>query len=183
MANKIFRVILGIIIVCGVLFGIYYVLPGHFKNPITQAYQEATNKYASTAFDTLKKAGVPKHEGVTFDSMMTNALGDHTWIIAPNGNGVDKESGNGVMTVYCDGYKCDISIQDAKQTDTNNTYSQAHVRLVFNVTFTGGQITGIEFPQVEVDDTNVWVKGSSANDADTYYHETIDFLCNGLQVE
>ena len=44
MANKIFRVILGIIIVCGVLFGIYYVLPGHFKNPITQAYQEATNK-------------------------------------------------------------------------------------------------------------------------------------------
>ena len=123
MANKIGRIVLGIIIIVGILVGGYFLLPGQVKNPLTAKLQDMTDANYAVITGAVKNATIPKNKGVTFDSAMTNKTEHPAWTIKKIS--VD-DAGNGSYDVYADGYKC--------------TFTNAHVQLVFHITKQGSEI-------------------------------------------
>jgi|GEM_PF-1167103 len=142
MANKIIRFVLAIVIVGALAFGIYTILPGQFKNPITEWVQEMFDEDAKEMVDALKSTTVVKHSDVTYDQMMLSATANPAWTVKKIS--VDSETGYGEYEVYADGYQCTIEMTSDTSTDSNKTLTNAHVRLVFQVTkdADGMRITG-----------------------------------------
>ena len=178
MANKIGRIILGIIIFGGILVGIYFILPGRYKNPLTASIQSATNSNYDVIVNALKGSTIPKNKDKTFDAAMNAATVNPAWTIKKIA--VD-DAGNGAYEVYADGYKCTVSIENETNSDSMVTHTNAHVRLVFKINKKGNEITigdsevkagSKAYPeQIEVD-TTIYKK----SDESTYYQKTLNFL-------
>ncbi|HBZ02665.1 MAG TPA: hypothetical protein DEO83_02480 [Lachnospiraceae bacterium] len=137
MANKIGRIVLGIIIIVGILVGGYFLLPGQVKNPLTAKLQDMTDANYAVITGAVKNATIPKNKGVTFDSAMTNKTEHPAWTIKKIS--VD-DAGNGSYDVYADGYKCTVSMENETNDTGMVTFTNAHVQLVFHITKQGSEI-------------------------------------------
>ena len=146
MQNKVFRVIIGIIIIAGLLFSIYTILPGQYKMPLKETIQSITMSWSEDVIKTLKNATVPDNSQ-TFGSMMAKYKGS-AWTI---GDKVVDDLGNGTMTVYADCYKCTVSMDNPLTDDNKVTHTNAHIRLTFDVTRENGQITKANLRTVSID--------------------------------
>ena len=178
MGNKIARIVLGIVIACALLFGIYVILPGQFKMPLTAYIQSSFNSNYDPIVNTLKDATVPKNKERTFDASMKAATKNSAWTIKPI---VTDDAGNGSYEVYCDGYKCTVTFEKDNNSDSMMTHTNAHVRLVFRVTKNGSEIkigdkvveTGKKaYPDEIIVDTSTY----KDSDDNTYYQKTLNFL-------
>ena len=139
MINKIGRIILGIVIICGLAVGIYYILPGQYKNPLTAKIQESMDGANYNALiGTIKATTIPKNKGITYDAAMTKATQDAAWTYKKIA--VD-DAGNGSYDVYCDGYKYTMTFEADDNDDSMITKTNAHIRLVFHVKKDGSTIT------------------------------------------
>jgi len=177
MGNKIVRLFLAIFIVAALGTGIYMILPGQYKNPLTETFQSMTNKYDKEAVSTLKKADVPGHKGVTFDKMMTSATANPAWVV--KNSSINKDTGTGTMVLEAHGYKATISMTDAIQTDSTNTYTNVPVTLNFNITMTNGKVTAVKFASVIVEETT-FHEGVKTNNEDIYFQGTLDSMCSNI---
>ena len=137
MANKIGRIVLGIIIIAGILVGGYFLLPGQVKNPLTAMLQDMTDANYAVITGALKSATIPKNKGVTFENAMINKTEHPAWTIKKIS--VD-DAGNGSYDVYADGYKCTVSMENETNDTGMVTFTNAHVQLVFHVTKQGSEI-------------------------------------------
>ncbi len=165
MKNKVFRTIFGIIIVVGLLFGIYCILPGQYKMPLKETIQSITMSWSEDVVKTLKNAQVPNNS-TTFGSMMARYDGS-AWTI---GEKLVDDLGNGTMTVYADCYKCTVKVENQMTDDNSITHTNAHVRLTFDVTRENGQITKATLRLVTVDQVEY--------DKDNpYYQLSLDAMC------
>ena len=178
MGTKIARFVIGIIIIAAVVVGIYFVLPGQYKNPITAVLQSATDSNYDTIVNTLKGSTIPKNKDVTFDKAMIAGTANPAWTIEKVS--VD-DAGNGTYKVYADGYKCTVTFENETNSDGMVTHTNAHIRLIFDVTKNGNEITidkktvtvGKEAKPTSIEvDTTVYNK----DDKSTYYQKTLDFL-------
>ena len=178
MANKIGRIILGIVIACAVIAGVYFVLPGQYKNPITQTIQMKTNSNYSEIVDVLKSATIPKNKEKEFGAVFEAAVGNPAWTIKEIS--VD-DAGNGSYDVYADGYKTTISFENETNDDGMVTHTNAHIRLIFHITKDGKEIK-IGDDVIEAGKSaypaTIEVDESTYNESDksTYYQKTLDCL-------
>lgn len=126
MANKIIRVVVGIVIAIGLLIGIYFILPGQYKWPITEAIQESTNDQYLNMINTYKAAKVPNTD-VTFDQLLTTNCSNPAWHVEKVVEGVSYQ-------VIATGYKVDV--QYVKELDPNSSihYTNTSMKIVFDVT-------------------------------------------------
>jgi len=178
MGNKIARIILGIVIAVAVIAGIYFVLPGQYKNPITQTIQMKTNKNYSEIVDVLKKSTIPKNKEKEFGSVFETAVGNPAWTIKEIS--VD-DAGDGAYDVYADGYKTTITFENDTADDSMVTHTNAHVRLIFHITKKGKEISigdkvieagTVAYPaSIEVDEATY-----NESDSGNYYQKTLDCL-------
>ena len=182
MNNGAVRVVIGILIGCAILVGAYFILPGNLKNPIT-AFLEKTfegDKY-TTVIDPIKECTVPKHKKVTLDAAMQAATKNAVWTYKKTA--VDK-AGNGSYEVYCDGYKCTVSLENDQTADSMITHTNAHVRLTFYVEKNGTELkvggkTVESGKKLYPDTVTIDQIGYSKNDqTNTYYQQTLDFLAS-----
>ncbi len=137
MANKIGRVIIGIIILCAAAVVTYLVLPGSLKYPLTAKIQDSTDTNYATIVNAVKSATVPKNKKVTFEQMMSVTDGP-AWTIKKVS--VD-DAGNGMYKVFCDGYKTTVSWENENNDDSMVTHTESHVRIEFNINKNGSEIT------------------------------------------
>ncbi len=147
MFNKVMRVLIGIIIACAILFGVYTFLPGEYKNPITQTIQEFTKSWSKDVVNEIKGAKVPNND-ITFGEMLEKFSGP-AWTIADD---VTDDLGNGSMTVYGDTYRCTVSMPN-QMADNNITHTNVHVRLTFDVQRSNGKLTRINLKTITVGET------------------------------
>ena len=178
MGNKIARIILGIVIAVAVIAGVYFVLPGQYKNPITQTIQMKTNSNYNEIVDVLKKTTIPKNKEKEFGAVFEAAVGNPAWTIKEIS--VD-DAGNGAYDVYADGYKTTISVENEDNSDGMVTHTNAHIRLIFHITKNGKEIKigddvlepgKSAYPAtIEVDETTY-----NESDESTYYQKTLDCL-------
>ena len=146
MANKIGRIILWIVVIVGLAVVIYMVLPGKVKNPLTAKIQQTIDGPTYNAIvDPIKNTTMPKNKKVTYDAAMKASTEDSAWTIEKVA--VD-DAGNGAYTVYCDGYNFTMSFESDENDDSMITQTNAHIRLIFNVTKNGSSIT-IDSKEVE----------------------------------
>ena len=66
MGNKIARVVIGILIACAVIVGVYFILPGSVKNPITAWLQNTTDDNYIVIVTALQNSKVPKHKKISY---------------------------------------------------------------------------------------------------------------------
>ena len=100
MLNKIIRVVLGIIIAAAILVGIYLVLPGQYKNPITEKLQGITKDWTTGVVEDIKNIKMPTSKELKLDKTFGAAFSQYnnpSWIV-DNYETVD-DLGNGNMTV------------------------------------------------------------------------------------
>ena len=161
MANKIGRIVLGIVIIAALLVGIYYILPGQYKNPLTASIQSATNNNYSVIVDKVKASTIPKHKGVTYDSALNAKTRNLAWTIKKVN--VD-DAGDGLYDVYADGYKCTVTFENEATSDSMITQTNAHVRIVFQIQKKGSVLT-INSKEIE--------KGSKCVPTEIHVNETV----------
>lgn len=179
MANKIGRIVIGIVVVVALVVGIYYILPGQYKNPIKATIQSKTISSYNDIVDTVSGCTVPNNKDKTFGDMMTSATGNPAWTIEEVS--VD-DAGNGAYNVYADGYKTTVSFENETNDDGMVTHTDAHVRIIFKVTKEGSDIkiknkvleTGKQATpeEVQVDESSY-----KESDSSTYFQRTLDALC------
>lgn len=177
MANKIGRIILAIVIVIAIALGVYAILPGQYKNPITQWWQTTSNEHDKTAIDTLKSSEVPGHKGITFDKMMTSATANPAFTV--KSSTVDKETGTGTLNINADGYKCTVEMNDVVNDDNAKTFTEAHLQLNFVVEMTNGKVTKIQFPSLSLDETT-YNEAETTDNQNVYFKAALDQLCANL---
>lgn len=131
MVNKIFRVVLGIIVACGVLFGIYYVLPGQYKHPITQGIQQTFQSDVAMLANTYKFMKVPEND-MTFEQMMKGATSGSCWVVTTVE--ADRSSGVGTYEVHAYGFKTTISMPKENGDEKMKTYTERPLEIVFFTT-------------------------------------------------
>ncbi len=180
MGNKVARILIGIAILAAIFVGGWMVLPGSIKNPLLASYQEKTDDNYSTVVGAVKASTVPKNKKVTFDSMMTGVSEDSCWTIEKVA--VD-DAGNGSYKVYADAYKITVAFENENNDDGMVTHTNAHVRLVFDVTKDGETLKigkkeigegEIAHPtQVEVGEY-VYIQNDPNSN---YYQESLNSLC------
>lgn len=179
MANKIGRIVLGIVILAAVVVGVYFILPGQVKNPLTAMLQSNFDGDNYTPItDALKNATIPKNKGVTFDSAMMSRTEHPAWTIKKIE--VD-DAGNGTYDVYADGYKCTVSMENETNDTGMVTFTNAHVQLVFHVTKQGSEIkVGDKVVEagkpVEPAEINVATATYKKDDKDSYYQAALNVL-------
>ena len=150
MINKIFRVVIGILVVIGIFFGIYTILPGQYKGPLRQVVQEAIDKDAKSLADEYRNAQVPKHKGITFEKMMLAGSASPSWYVKTVTEQPDKVTGE--YEVQVDGYKITLEMPHENGQSNSVVYTNAHVRIVFHVSRAAdGKITTTSW-QVFIDD-------------------------------
>lgn len=177
MGNKIFRIIIGIIVVVAVFAVIWLVLPGQYKNPILATYQSKTNDNYDVVVGAVKNSLVQKNKKHTYDEMMLSATGNPSWTIEDMS--VD---GNGSYIVYADGYKTTVSFENEENSDGMITFTNAHVRLTFNVTKEGDTVKigkKVIEPDMQIAPDQIDVATASynkTNDA-VYFQAVLDALC------
>ena len=176
MGNKVARILIGIAILCGVLYGGWMILPGSVKNPILAKYQEKSDDNYTLIVDALKATTVPKNKKVTYGAMMEGVSEDSVWTIERWS--VD-DAGNGDYIVYSDAYKVTVAVENANNSDGMVTHTNAHVRLVFDVHKEGDELkigrSKIEAGKTATPSTifvGEYVYGSS----DKYFQPTLDCL-------
>ena len=177
MANKIGRILLGIIILAAIAVGVYYILPGSIKNPLTQTIQSNTNDNYAPIVDALKAATFPKNKGVTYDSKLSTQ-DSNAWTIKEIS--VD-DAGNGSYDVYYDAYKITVSVENSTNDTGMVTHTNAHVRLTFHVKKQGSEIkigdkvveAGKAAAPSEID-----VAESHYTSSDEYFQPILDCLAN-----
>ena len=147
MFNKVMRVLIGIIIACAVLFGVYMILPGEYKNPITETVQGITKTWSKDVINDIKNAKVPNND-ITFGAML-DKFASPAWTIADD---VTDDHGNGSMTVYGDVYRLTVAMKN-QQADNNITFTNVHVRLTFDVQRSNGKLTRLNLRTVTVGET------------------------------
>ena len=101
MANKIGRIIIGIVVVCALAFVIYMVLPGQYKNPLKATLQSKTNSNYEDVVGKVKGSLVLKNKEFTYEDMMISATANPAWTMEEIS--VD-DNGNGAYDVYADGH-------------------------------------------------------------------------------
>ncbi len=176
MANKVFRIIIGIAILAGIAIGGWMVLPGSVKNPILAWYQEKTDDNYAVLVDSVKAATVPKNKKVTFGAMMEGVSEDSTWTIEKM---VVDDAGNGSYRVYADAYKVTVAVENALNDDGMVTHTNAHVRIMFDISKEGDKLTigrkeieeGKAASPVQIE-VGEYVYGAS----DQYFQPTLDCL-------
>ncbi len=170
MINKIFRVIIGIIIICVVVFGIYMILPGQYKGPLRQVFQEAVDKDAKALADEYRNAQVPKHKGITFDQMMVAASANPSWYVKTISEEPDKVTGE--YEVQVDGYKVTLEMPHENGQSNSVVYVNSHVRIVFHASRAAdGKLTTSSW-QVFIDDT----------EQDDFYKQAVcDDMCDSVK--
>ncbi len=136
MANKIGRILIGIIVLAAIAVGIYYILPGNIKNPLTATLQSNTNDNYAPIVDALKGATIPKNKGITYDSKIS-VQDSNAWTIKEIS--VD-DAGNGSYDVYADAYKVTVSVENNTNDTGMVTHTNAHIRLTFHVNKNGSEI-------------------------------------------
>ena len=163
MANKIGRIILWIVVICALVVGIYFVLPGQYKNPLTAKIQETIDgpNYNSVV-GTVKATTIPKNKGVTYDSAMIKSTENCAWTMEKMA--VNPDTGDGAYNVYCDGYKYTMSFEADENDDSMITQTNAHIRLVFHVSKEGSKITV---------DSKEAVKGEKCACSEVHVNETV----------
>jgi len=166
MGTKVFRVIIGIIIGCALLVGIYFILPGKYHYRIKEFLQGMFNKNYKAVCRELKTKTVPGYPNVTFDTLMKKGTEGSAW--TADELAVDK-AGNGTYQVYADGYNVDLDLEHVMNDDTTQSYSRAHVRLVFNVDYYEKKLTNIKLVKIKVEQDN-YVP------SDKYYEEILEGL-------
>ncbi len=147
MFNKIMRVILGIVIACGILFAVYTFLPGEYKNPITQTIQGITKSWSKDVIDEIKNAKVPNND-ITFGAML-DKFESPAWVISDD---VTDDLGNGSMTVSGYAYRLTVAMPN-QMADNNITFTNTHVKLTFDVQRSNGKLTRINLKTVTVAET------------------------------
>ena len=178
MANKIGRIVLGIIILCGLAVGIYFILPGSVKFPLKAKIQDSTDDNYATIVNTVKAATVPKNKKVTYEQMM-NVTDGPAWTIEKIS--VD-DAGNGMYDVFCDGYKTTVSWENEHNDDSMVTHTDSHVRVIFHINKKGSEITigkdvveagKVAYPEtIIIDDYDY-----NRTDESSYYQSALNSLC------
>lgn len=178
MANKIGRIIVGIIIAAALIFVVYMVLPGSLKFPLKAKLQDSTDSNYATIVNAVKGSSVPKHKKMSFDKMMS-CTDSPAWTIQKVS--VD-DAGNGMYDVFCDGYKTTVSFANETNDDSMVTHTDSHVRLIFHVTKNNSEIKigddvveegKVSYPStVHIDDYDY-----NRTDESTYYQKSLDALC------
>ena len=133
MFNKLLRIILGIAIVCGILFLLYTYLPLNITGGIRQWIQEQMESESKDIADGARNALVPTVDpvtkrkvssGVTYGQLMTKNCSDVSWYVRKNGEG---------WKVECNGYKVTIEVDDLVTPDNSKTWTDAHLRINYFV--------------------------------------------------
>ena len=178
MVDKIVKFILGILIGCAILTGVYFILPRQYKSPINAKYQEWFEPNYKPIVEYMKQAKIPKHKGVTYDAAMSQTK-NATWTIKKVS--VD-EVGNGAYEAYMDGYKCTVSVENDTNDDSMVTHTNAHVQLIFRFTKNGSEFKFGEkaveagksvYPeQINVDEYSYYQSDTSTK----YYKKTLDYI-------
>lgn len=179
MANKIGRILIGIVIVVAVFVVIWLVLPGQYKNPILATYQSKTNDNYDDLVGTIQKSLVLKNKKHTYEDMMLSATGNPSWTIEELA--VD-DNGDGSYWVYADGYKTTVSFENEENSDGMITFTNAHVRLAFNVTKEGEDIkigNKVIEPDKQIGPDHIEVATATYNSSTdaSYYQAVLDALC------
>ena len=182
MANKIARIIFGIVLVVGLVIGIYFVLPGRYKNPITAKLQSSTDANYNLIINKVKATTVPKNKKKTYDAVMNKATKDFAWTIKKV---AVNDAGDGTYEVYGDGYDTDISYQDNMSDDNIINHTKAHVRIMFKVEKKGTELTVDKkevkageklYPyKIEVDTYSFY-----KSDKTTYYQDILNGLSKAV---
>ena len=183
MANKVFRIIIGIAILAGIAIGGWMILPGSVKNPLLASYQEKTDDNYLKIVDALKASTVPKNKKVTFGAMMEGMSEDSCWTIEKTF--VD-DAGNGTYRVYADAYKVTVSVENANNDDGMVTHTNAHVRIMCDVN-KEGEVLKIGRKEVEAGkpatpiqiEVGEYVYGATAD----YFQPTLDCLAGMATAE
>lgn len=178
MANKIGRIVFGIIFLVVLVVVIYMVLPGSIKFPLQAKIQDSTDTNYATIVNTVKAATVPKNKKVTFEQMMSCTDGP-AWTIKKVS--VD-DAGNGMYDVYCDGYKTTVSWENETNDDSMVTHTEAHVRIIFHINKQGSEITigkdVVEAGKVAYPDTlHIDDYDYNRTDDSSYYQRALNALC------
>lgn len=186
MANKIGRILLGIIILAAIFVGGWYILPGSVKNPILASYQQRTNDHYDELVGAVKAATVPKNKKVTFDMMMSGVSEDSCWTIE---EGSVDDAGNGTYKVYADAYKVTVAFENENNDDGMVTHSNSHVRLQFDITKDGDTLkigknkleAGKQaYPFDVIVGEYDYLKADTTS---TYYQRSLDALCEMATAE
>ncbi len=179
MANKIGRIIIGIVIVAALAFVIYTVLPGQYKNPLKATLQSKTNSNYEDVVGKVKGSLVYKNKDFTYEDMMISATANPAWTMEEIS--VD-DNGNGAYDVYADGYKTTVSFENEDNSDGMVTHTNAHVRLTFHVTKDGSDVKigdQVIEPDMQIAPEQIDVATSTykKSDSSTYFQKTLDALC------
>ncbi len=130
MGNRVFRIILGIVLAIAALVAIYIFLPGSAKNPMTEFFQKTFQKDTYAVAEYYQKQEVPKRE-IKFGEMMANCGGSSAWVVE---NLQESEDGTtGIYTVHAYAYKVDVSMEHENGQENALSYSQAEVEVRFEV--------------------------------------------------
>ena len=165
MVNKILRVVIGIIIAVGLLIGIYIILPGKYKMPLTETIQGFTKSWSVDVINDLKNAKVPNND-MSFGAMLSR-YSSPAWTIADD---VVDDLGNGSMTVYGDTFDCTVAMASQMADDKNVTFTNAHVRLIFDVKRENGKLTKATLKSVMRNETEY-------GQDNPYYQLCLDSMC------
>ena len=180
MANKIGRIVLGIVILCAIAVGVYYILPGSIKNPLTASLQNMTDDNYAIIVDQVKATTIPKNKGVTYENAFINKTEHPAWTIKKIS--VD-DAGNGAYDVYVDGYKCTVSMENETNDTGMVTQTNAHVQFIFRITKQGNELK-IGDKIIEAGKTctpsEVHVNETvyKSTDNTSYFQGTLDVLAN-----
>ena len=165
MVNKIVRVVLGIIIAVAIIVGVYMILPGKYKMPLTETIQGITKSWSTEVITELKNAKVPNND-MTFGSMMARYTSP-AWTVSDD---IVDDLGNGTMLIYADTYSCTVAMQSQMADDKNITFTNAHVRLIFDVKRENGKLTRATLKTIMVNETEY---GQDS----PYYQLCLDSMC------
>ena len=131
MGNRLFRIILGIVIGLGVLIGGFFVLPGSVKYPMEEFFQKTFQKEKYAVAEYYQKQKVPKHD-MTFGDMIANCgKGSSAWVVETLDEAEDKSTGHYFVHAYA--YKVDISMEHENGQENMLSYSQAAIEISFKV--------------------------------------------------
>ena len=115
----------------------------------------------------------------TNEDMMLSATGNPSWTIEELA--VD-DNGDGSYWVYADGYKTTVSFENEENSDGMITFTNAHVRLAFNVTKEGKDIkigNKVIEPDKQIGPDHIEVATATYNSSTdaSYYQAVLDALC------
>ena len=131
MGNRLFRIILGIIIGIAALIGTYFALPGSVKYPMEEFFQKTFQEGKYAVAEYYQKQKVPKHD-MTFGDMIANCgKGSSAWVVETLDEADDKSTGHYFVHAYA--YKVDISMEHENGQENMISYSQAAIEISFKV--------------------------------------------------